>query len=481
VTFQGIFEIGAVDGQTSRVLDADGTKWNQLLPMCDGDVSNLQGVRPFDRMLRVFDENPTQKSTFTIWGANHNYFNTEWQVSDSAGCFFHDALFGFVNGSAAERQAGLVPVMAFFRANVGSSADPTFNQNFNPLFGLPPVITDITRVDRGFTPSPNSNVTTVFDDFDRPTGTNTHGVPNDANIILISHTTVTNHDPVQRAGAISWDTAGDDVYFQSNWTAAGHGADISGFQTLDLRVSRQANPALNPDPNAPSDFTIRLAQADGTLSPPVLLSTYADLRGPVGGAFIGNLHPILQTVRVPLGDFGDVDLTEVRGVRVTFNITGTGAIYLANIRLATVTEPASVILPLQTSQSSDNGTAPGQATSTGARTGGNSVASQHAGTIVGIRSLAATPALGNSAGVEVEVSSDTPFPVVNELWTLKIGDQNFVLSRYPDSGDTHRLIFALTIAEWDSVASSDAVLVQAGSDGAADVWVFGPLDKSQLK
>ena len=109
------------------------------------------------------------------------------------------------------------------------------------------------------------------------------------------------------------------------------------------------------------------------------------------------------------------------------------------------------------------------------------MASQHAGTIVSIRSLTATPSLGGTAGVEVEVSSDTPFPVMNELWTLKIGNQNFVLSRYPDSGDTHTLIFVLTPEEWDSTSSGDAVFVQAGREGASDVWVFGALDKSQLK
>src|SRR5262249_18275760 len=158
----------------------------------------------------------------------------------------------------------------------------------------------------------------VFEDFDRPTGINTHGVPNDASIILINHTTVPNHDPIQMAGAISWDIAGDDVYFQSNWTAAGTGSDITGFQLPDFPAPRQQNPELNPAPNSPSDFSIQLALADGTLSAPVRLSTYADLRGPVGGAFAGNFHPILQTVRIPLGDFGDIDLTRVRGIRTTF-------------------------------------------------------------------------------------------------------------------------------------------------------------------
>ena len=72
----GIFEIGPVDGQTSRTFDALDTAWAVLLPMCDGDVSDLQGMGPFDRMLVSEDEvNPTPKSMIAIWGTNHNFFN----------------------------------------------------------------------------------------------------------------------------------------------------------------------------------------------------------------------------------------------------------------------------------------------------------------------------------------------------------------------------------------------------------------------
>src|SRR5262249_52741301 len=103
VRFQAIFEIGPVDGQTSRILNSDSLAWAVLLPMCDGDVSNLQGARPFDRALRIFDENPqTLKATYTVWGANHNYYNTEWQTTDSAGCWSHRPLFGFFGGSESQ-------------------------------------------------------------------------------------------------------------------------------------------------------------------------------------------------------------------------------------------------------------------------------------------------------------------------------------------------------------------------------------------
>src|SRR5262245_20728455 len=61
MTIEGIFEIGPVDGQTALTLNALGTAWNVLLPMCDGDVFNLQGVKPFDRMLRVTAESPARQ------------------------------------------------------------------------------------------------------------------------------------------------------------------------------------------------------------------------------------------------------------------------------------------------------------------------------------------------------------------------------------------------------------------------------------
>ena len=74
------------------------------------------------------------------------------------------------------------------------------------------------------------------------------------------------------------------------------------------------------------------------------LNSYTDLTGPVGGLFsngVPNLHPILQTARISLADFTDADLTKVRGVRLVFDDTPTGAIYVANIRLSARTRLAA--------------------------------------------------------------------------------------------------------------------------------------------
>lgn len=52
-----------------------------LLPTCDGDVADLQGVHYYDDA-RYTDANDVGvQHIFTIFGANHNYFNTNWSPS----------------------------------------------------------------------------------------------------------------------------------------------------------------------------------------------------------------------------------------------------------------------------------------------------------------------------------------------------------------------------------------------------------------
>lgn len=485
INFAAIFELGPVDGQTSRILTADGTTWNVLLPTCDGDVSDLQGIKPFNRMMRITNESPaTQKSSFTVWGTNHNFYNTEWQLSDSDGCFGpgNSALFSppFITGSDKQRQVSLQAVMAFFRGNVGASADPTFNENFNPQFALPPNVTSVTRVDRGYTDSPSSDVTLVFEDFDKPTGTNTYGSANDASNITINHGSIpqdSNNDAygrpgVQRAAAISWTSSGG--FFQTNWTNTGTGRDITAYQTLDVRLSRQCvlpgcqNPSpLNPA--GPTNFSVQMVMADGSISDPLQIQDYTSLVGPVGGGFAGNaLHPVLQTARISLTDFSNADLSQIRGVRFTFNGTPTGAIYFGNIRLSSQTGLVDPPLPAGIGAQTDNS---GQINRV-IYTEGNTVS---------IRNVFSAAALNNQSGLEIVVTSDKEFPVQDELAALRIGNRSFALSRYSDTGETNTLIFTLTPGEFAQVSSGDPVFVQYGfSDNARVLWNFGTLDKGAV-
>lgn len=49
-----------------------------LLPYCDGDVSDLQGQRFTDTGRDLLRDDTALRSSVLVYGANHNFFNTEW-------------------------------------------------------------------------------------------------------------------------------------------------------------------------------------------------------------------------------------------------------------------------------------------------------------------------------------------------------------------------------------------------------------------
>lgn len=198
--------------------------------MCDADVTSLAGVRAFDREMRDFTEaRPRQKSNYTVWGANHNFYNTQWMVSDTFGVPVNlggagvAARFRFREqfpctggagntplsttggpGSSSQRLTALSSVPALVRGNVGNGAvpaDDTFNQNFNTLFRLPTtVLNDAAapvsvayppappmRVDRGYSPTANCAVISVMEDFNQAKGTNTSGQANSSSGVTVQH------------------------------------------------------------------------------------------------------------------------------------------------------------------------------------------------------------------------------------------------------------------------------------------------------
>jgi hypothetical protein len=64
---------------------------------------------------------------------------------------------------------------------------------------------------------------------------------------------------------------------------------------------------------------------------------------------------------------------------------------------------------------------------------------------------------------------------------LRIGDQQFDVSRYSDDGSTDRLTFVLTQAEFESLKQGDQISVQYGYGQNGNGWRFGGIDKNMLK
>ena len=516
VDLKGIFEIAPVDRQTVRTLNAEGITWSVMLPGCDGDVINQQGMWPYDRMMRSFTEQPErQKAFYYVLGANHNYWNTEWQFSDSSGCFSSsvqlfetDPLTGIlpgVTGSERQRTTGSGSVLALIRGTLrrseGDDGSARFLRNFDPQFQLPTVVTTAARVQRGFIASPNSSVTRSLEDFEQPTGTSQFGVPNQTSNVTVEHVGVIEHGipftardahlvrvPLPafvHAGRITWQRAGTDVYFQINFTNPGSGLDLSGSATLDFRVDRETPTRTPLNPAGPTNFHVQLVAADGTLSSAVAASDFIELVGPFGTpdadlSFIGptfpdGYHLNLPTARIPMGAFHSRQLSQTRGIRLTFDDTATGKIYVTNFRASRQGIP-SFDEGGAGPEGGNGSPALGSAFAVPTFNGSTRII-EYGNVIENVQFVpaggAATVANGNGT-VRFNVWSETPIPVGGELPIMSIGSVECDGS-YVD-GSTQHMTFVCP-AEGLSLANGDPIIVRSN---ARTSWNFGTFSSEMV-
>jgi hypothetical protein len=237
-------------------------------------------------------------------------------------------------------------------------------------------------------------------------------------------------------------------------------------------LSRQCGdaPCTKPDQffNFETNFSIRLVGKNGDLSVPVQLRNYASLTGPVGGLVTGvgsTPHPILETVRIVLTDFGSPSILQnLRGVRFTFDDTKKDEIYIANIRFSANSDLGGAAAVLSALPTADTPLDTGPSTNDT-----NSVKSMRSVTLA-----------SGQSGVDIEFTSNREFLPQGEMLVLRIGNMEFADSRYPVSGETTTVTFTLTAAEFALVSQGDRVFVQYGSGEGASAWSFGRVDKNML-
>jgi hypothetical protein len=462
--FEGLFEIAPVDGQTSRTLNATEMAWNVLIAGCDGDVYDWEGVRVYDRMLALTGESQRlPKSTFLVWGANHNFFNSEWQESDTTSCI-NQRRFYTRRGGDAQRGTSYATLLDFMLAHVGPGKIGSRALSFDPSYPLNKTLPRTTTYARGFTPTPVQAANFVVDNFDRTTGTSTEGVANESHgLQTYQHgpAGASAHEPTQRAALLRWTTAGAGTWFQTNATAAGASVNVSGYPALEFRVMLQC-----PSPGCVArvakggdvDFSIALANAAGALSAPVTLKSKAVVRWP-GGTF--QPMEMLQTVRVPLAAFAGFDPGDFRGVRFTFDRTASRAVYVADVRLTQTPAGPGGLLASAPDSSEDPADAGPNRTP----------ALNEINQIVAIHAHAASPE--RAATVEIELSSSRTFPVGGALAELRLGSHLSTLSRMPP-GATDRLVFSFPADEFAAIPGGVPVSLRIGG---ATPWSFGTLVK----
>ncbi len=285
---------------------------------------------------------------------------------------------------------------------------------------------------------------------------------------------VPNHDVTQMAGAVTWnlDTQASPgtPFYQINIAQKGSGEPILPYLTLEFHVA--------------------LVRPDGSLTPSVHLASLATVQGPVGGSG-DNLHPILQTVRVPFYAFSTLS-GGYAGVRFTFDRRRSGAIWLADVRVSSSADmllpflSPDTTLPLAASTQIPPSSA-GIATSAAGRTttiasGGAVPITLAGGSVVAIRPAANAapgqvdqPAV-SSSDVEIELASQAPIPVRDSLLTLKIDGADLTVSRFGDGGRTDRAIFSMSRSRFDSMPQGAPLTLVDGAEQTS----YGTLDKAML-
>ena len=339
---------------------------NVLLPYCDGDVADLQGVHFYDDARYNVPGDQSPKHYELVMGANHNFYNTIWSPgSTTIPGATNDWLFvpngqndphcGTKSGNqrlteAQQRGTGLAYMTAFFRAYVGGESQ------------FIPILTGDAP------PPPSAQTNSLFVSYHAPAASrldvnrllnatnlsiNTLGsaatqigltpyelcggeapqpqrcLPNNLNAQQ-PHTTPSARSPLRGLSQLNtgWNN------FSGNYRndiPATQG-NVSGFQAVQFRVSVNFADVRNV-PNFAQDFRVVLTDAGGA-SASVRVSDVSPALFYPPGEVLAVPKVVLNTVRVPLSAFNGVNLNAVRSVQFTFNERLQGGLLITDVAFA---------------------------------------------------------------------------------------------------------------------------------------------------
>ena len=363
---KAVFPLAPVDFNRFVVNNA---ALNVLLPYCDGDVADLQGVHFYDDARYNVPGDLAPKHYVLVMGANHNFYNTIWSPSSPFPGAANDWL-AFVPGGHSDGQCGSVPgnkrlteaqqrgtglayMSAFFRAYVGAE-----NQFIPILTGDAP-------------PPPSAQTNDLFVSYHAPS---TLALRLDVNRLLNDTSLTLNSlgGAVTQLGLTPYDLCGGEApqpatclpgqpnarqphttpsarapgvrglsQLRTGWNnftgnyrndIPGSQGNVSVFQAIQFRVSVNFADPRNLEDLA-QDFRVRLTDASG--------GTASVRVSDVSGALFfppGTVGPVpkvvLNTVRIPLSAFGGVNLNNVRSVQLTFDERLAGGVLITDVAFA---------------------------------------------------------------------------------------------------------------------------------------------------
>ncbi len=340
-----------------------------LLPYCDGDVADLQGVHYFDDA-RYVEGDQTNKHYFLVMGGNHSFYNSIWapggwpaatwddwlQFEDPSGS---DPFCGTGKSSHRLTQAQVHGTLrayltGFIRTYVGgeeeflpmlkgdsppppSAMTSEIHVSYHPrgAVGSRLTVTSLLTEDRLSTNDLGEPVTpNGLDPYDlcggedpqpryclegQPTRRQPHTTPSPL--------------MMERRGLSQLRFGWNDATAEwTNQIPDDSTSDVRGYAVVQFRASVNYNDPRNT-PDVPQDISVILTDRLGN-SASVLVGDHSEALYYPPGQVGAVPKVVLNSIRIPLALFIGVDLSQVQSVRIGFNQRDTGALLLTDLIFA---------------------------------------------------------------------------------------------------------------------------------------------------
>jgi len=358
---------------------ANNVPLNVLLPYCDGDVLDLQGVHYYDDARYNVPGDQAPKHYELVMGANHTFYNTIWSLSSpfpggADDWLTHvpggqsDSQCGTVRGNqrlteGQQRGTALAYMTAFFRVYVGGEsqfipiltgdAPPPPSAQTQNLFvsyhapDNPELRLDVNRLLNNTNLSVNTLGAAATQTALSPYELCGGEAPQPPRCLVQSRIRQPHTVPSLRSskrGLSQLKTGWNDLtgnYKNELPPALG---DVSRFQAVQFRVSVNYDDVRNPA-GVPQNFRVVLTDASGAIASVRVSDFSSALYYPPGslrlrldfstGSAVGPVPKVvLNTVRIPLSAFAGVDLKTIRSVQFTFNEQAQGALLITDVAFA---------------------------------------------------------------------------------------------------------------------------------------------------
>ncbi len=353
---------------------ANNVALSVVLPYCDGDVNDNQGVHFYDDARYNVAGDTSPKHTVQVMGANHNYFNTVWTpglfpagASDDWGFTTGgslDAQCGTISGNhrltaTQQRGVGLAYIAATMRAYVGGesqflpyltgeAAPPpsALTTEIHVSYHAPDTAATRRDVNRLLT---STNLTTnTLGGATTQTGLTPHdlcGGPSPQPQHCLPVTQSTARQPHTTVSARATTVRGLSQ-LRTGWSAitANYRNDlplgarnVSGFRWLTFRVSVNFADTRNPS-GIPQNFTVVLTDGAGATST-VTVNSYSDVLFYPPGSVGPVPKVLLNTARLPVNAFSGVNLSDIRSVQFKFDQSPSGALLISDVSFSSPPVP----------------------------------------------------------------------------------------------------------------------------------------------